>query len=161
MSDWMKRQYDYHVWANEKLLRHLEELPEDVFLKPTDLGFSSISEVFGHLVSAEEVWLARLNGETPPPLSPKPFQTSEEARLYMREQQERFREYIRNIKDWETKVDYSNTKGQARSNTIIEIVLQVVNHGTYHRGNVTTILRSYGYPGTVTDYIAFVWTTDH
>lgn len=156
MNDWMKKQYDYHVWANEMMLRHIETLPEDLFLKTTDLGFSAIAEVFGHLAAAEDVWLARLNGETPPPLTPKPFQSVEETRRYMDEQQERSREYISNVNDWETVINYRNTKGQAFSNTIIEIMQHMINHGTYHRGNVTTMLRYHGYPGTTTDYIAFV-----
>lgn len=155
MNDWMKKQFDYHVWANEMVLRHIETLPEEVFLKATDLGFSSIAEVFGHLAAAEDVWLARLKGETPPPLTPKPFRSVEEAIRYMNEQQERSREYIHGVKDWETVIDYSNSKGQPFSNTIIEILQHMVNHGTYHRGNVTTMLRYHGYAGTLTDYIVF------
>ncbi len=36
------------------------------------------------------------------------------------------------------------------------ILNHVVNHGTYHRGNVTAMLRQQGYAGVATDYLFFL-----
>lgn len=156
MKDWMERQYDYHIWASGKLLAFIASLPEDVFSKKVNLGFASIAEVAGHLASAEEVWFARLRGETPPPLTAKLFRTIEEARDYMNRMHEKNREYVRNVQDWEAIVNYRNTLNQSFQNTIGDIVEQVINHGTYHRGNMTTMLRFLGHSGTLTDYVVFI-----
>jgi hypothetical protein len=33
-----------------------------------------------------------------------------------------------------------------------DVIIHIVNHGTYHRGNVTAMLRQLGFKGTATDY---------
>lgn len=41
--------------------------------------------------------------------------------------------------------------------TVLELIQHVVNHGTYHRGNITAMLRQLGYTGTSTDYIFYLY----
>ena len=41
--------------------------------------------------------------------------------------------------------------------TYADIILHVVNHGTYHRGNVTAMLRQLGHPGVPTDYVYYLY----
>lgn len=158
MRDWMLDSFKYHVWANKKVLGHLENLPADVFTQKVNLGFASIAQIFGHLASAEEVWTARLRGEVPPPLTPRPFENVESAQTYMEKLHNSSLEFLHTIQDWEKIIQYNTTTGQAFQNSILEIVQQLVNHGTYHRGNITTILRSLGHPGTQTDFIAYART---
>ena len=64
-------------------------------------------------------------------------------------------EYLASVGDMGKVVTYHNTAGEAFQNSISEILQQVVNHGTYHRGNITTMLRHLGHKGLITDYIAF------
>ncbi|GAA3314557.1 hypothetical protein GCM10020331_007380 [Ectobacillus funiculus] len=40
---------------------------------------------------------------------------------------------------------------------LLELVQHVVNHGTYHRGNITAMLRQLGYPGVMTDYVVYLY----
>ncbi|MCI1774151.1 MAG: DinB family protein [Paenibacillus lautus] len=148
--------YDYHVWANERLWNHLQSLPEGVFLQEVNLGFTSITEVFGHLAAAEEVWFARIKEESPPSLAARPFADLAAARQYLSQLQTEHHEYLASIGDMGKVVTYRNTAGEAFKNSISEILQQVVNHGTYHRGNITTMLRHMGHKGIITDYIAFL-----
>ncbi|MBD2843635.1 hypothetical protein IDH44_00410 [Paenibacillus sp. IB182496] len=41
-------------------------------------------------------------------------------------------------------------------NTLTELLVQMVNHGTYHRGNVTAMLYQAGLPSCGTDWILFM-----
>ncbi|MEH7531611.1 DinB family protein, partial [Priestia megaterium] len=34
------------------------------------------------------------------------------------------------------------------------------NHGTYHRGNITAMLRQLGHPGVMTDYVLYLYERD-
>jgi len=151
----MIRLYDYHCWANGKVLDHLRTLPEEVFRKEVELGFRSVADVIGHIAAADEVWLTRLQGSSPAGLVSKAFASVEEAGDWMARTESQFREWIVSADD-DRFVTYRNTKGTEFRNTAAEIVQHLVNHGTYHRGNVTTILRFLGHPGVQTDYIAFV-----
>lgn len=148
--------YDYHIWANERVLDHLQSLPEGVFLQEVNLGFTSIAEVFGHLAAAEEVWFARIKEESPPSLVARPFANLAAARQYLSQLQTEHHEYLASVGDMGKAVTYHNTAGEAFQNSISEILQQVVNHGTYHRGNITTMLRQLGHKGIITDYIAFL-----
>lgn len=148
--------YDYNIWANERVINHLNSLPSEIFIKQVDLGFKSIAEVIGHLVSVDEVWFARIREESPSIAVTRQFTTIEEASNYLNRLQSQIREYLLATKDIEKRVIYKNSTGQEFENRISEIIQHVVNHGTYHRGNITTILRHLGFPGVQTDYIAFL-----
>ena len=54
------------------------------------------------------------------------------------------------------KIEYPNAKGVLFSNTIADIINHVINHGTYHRGQLITMMRTLGYTDLgATDYIAY------
>lgn len=152
--------YNYHCWANGRMMDHLLTMPNEVFHKEIDLGFKSIAEVIGHLASADEVWLNRLRGVSTLSFVPKPFADAIEASGFLTELELQFRDFLATIKDSESVIHYKNTAGQQFHNTIFEILQHVVNHGTYHRGNMTTMLRALGYKGIQTDYIAFLRTRE-
>ncbi|GAA0134882.1 DinB family protein [Paenibacillus sp. YSY-4.3] len=160
MSGQIVQGYDYNIWANERMIQHLRALPEELFLREVNLGFKSIAEVFGHLASADEVWFARIKEENPPSTAAKSFITIEEASNHITGLQSRIRQHLGSISNFEKNVAYRNTRGQEFQNSISEIIQHVVNHGTYHRGNVTTILRYLGHSGTTTDYISFLRKDD-
>jgi len=148
--------YDYNVWANERVMDHLDTLPSEVFIREVDLGFKSIAEVISHIVSADNIWFNRIKDEQDSILVKKSFTDLKEARQEMDDLQWQIRDYVSSLSDAEKKVSYTMASGRQMENSIAEILQQVVNHGTYHRGNITTILRSFGYQGVMTDYIAFL-----
>ena len=54
-------------------------------------------------------------------------------------------------------IDYKTMKGDAYSNTAEEILVHVINHGTFHRGQVITMLRELGFTQfPSTDLITFL-----
>jgi len=156
MNEQLVQLYEYNIWANERVMNHLKSLPDGTFTKEVDLGFKSIAEVISHMISADEVWFARIKGESPPSLARTPFTNIEEASSYQNKLQTQIHEYLMSTNDIEKIVSYSNTKGEKFQNSILEIMQHVVNHGTYHRGNISTILNSLGIKGILTDYIAYL-----
>ncbi|MGN7456028.1 DinB family protein [Paenibacillus pasadenensis] len=148
--------YEYHAWASMQVLKHLETLPAGTLTQEVQLGFSSLAEVLGHLAAAEEIWLARLKGEPAPSLTSRPFQTVEQARLAFEGLHENTRHFLVGSPNAEEVVSYRNSAGKEFQSTIAEILQHVLYHGAYHRGNITTILRSLGHPGVGTDYILFL-----
>ncbi|ANY75279.1 damage-inducible protein DinB [Paenibacillus ihbetae] len=156
MNKQLVQLYDYNVWANERVMDHLDTLPGEVFLREVDLGFKSIAEVISHVVSADNIWFNRIKEEQDSIPAKKVFTDLKEARQEMDELQSQIRDYVSSLSDTEKKVSYTMASGRQMENSIAEILQQVVNHGTYHRGNITTMLRSFGYQGVMTDYIAFL-----
>ena len=58
--------------------------------------------------------------------------------------------------DLETPISYQNSQGQLFTNSICEILTHVINHSTYHRGQLSPLLRVAGIQGPIsTDYIFY------
>ncbi len=52
-------------------------------------------------------------------------------------------------------IDYKTSKGLAFQNIIKDILFHIVNHSTYHRGQVIARIREAGFEPVSTDYIFF------
>ncbi|CAK4847120.1 unnamed protein product [Aphanomyces euteiches] len=65
---------------------------------------------------------------------------------------EQYRAWFRSQGDLEQTIVLENPYAGTRNTQLAEIVLQVVNHGTYHRGNVSTMLRQLGHASVMNDY---------
>jgi uncharacterized damage-inducible protein DinB len=50
-------------------------------------------------------------------------------------------------------VSYTNSKGEAWSSTVQEILTHLVIHSAYHRGQIASDLRAAGQEPAYTDYI--------
>ena len=57
--------------------------------------------------------------------------------------------------DFEKVIDYINSKGERFSNTVRDILFHVINHSTYHRGQIATDCKLNGMIPLVTDYIFY------
>ncbi len=57
--------------------------------------------------------------------------------------------------DLDTAIDYSTFKGEPFTNTVRDILFHVVNHSTYHRGQIAADFRQTGLEPLTTDYIFF------
>jgi uncharacterized damage-inducible protein DinB len=53
-------------------------------------------------------------------------------------------------------VTYVNVKGETWSYPLHEMLVHVVNHSTYHRGQVATMLRQLGKTPRSSDYLAYL-----
>jgi uncharacterized damage-inducible protein DinB len=72
------------------------------------------------------------------------------------EQSGQFQEWLRKQTDLEQTLQLDNPFAGVRHTRLSEMLLHLVNHGTYHRGNVSTMLRQLGYASAMSDY-AFFW----
>ena len=58
-------------------------------------------------------------------------------------------------KELDKRIEYTNTKGEKYINTIRDIVVQVINHSTYHRAQIAQKVKALGGNPAVTDYIVY------
>ncbi|HEX9652931.1 MAG TPA: DinB family protein, partial [bacterium] len=121
-------------------------------------SFPSIRETLVHMLSAEWIWLTRWNGSSPTGM-PESWELSTHASL-RRQWLEAEREQTTFVsgltEDALNKViSYRNTAGQPFANPLWQMMRHVVNHSTYHRGQVTTMLRQLGAEAVATDLIVF------
>ena len=114
-------------------------------------------QLYAHILGAEHVWLARLE-ERQRELPVWPSLTLEQCETVARDNSRGFRAYVNRLtsEDLQRTVHYRNSAGLEFDSGIEEILLHVALHGSYHRGQVTLLVRGAGAEPAPSDYIAFV-----
>jgi uncharacterized damage-inducible protein DinB len=132
-------------WADVRLLEALEKGgPPEAFRE------------FAHVIGAEEIWLARLQGRKPR-CAVWPELTASDLSKLMEAAHAAYRDFLSQLPAdrLDERVGYTNSEGRKFSSTIEEILLHVTLHAQYHRGKVNLLLRQSGLAPAPTDYIAW------
>lgn len=148
----------FNLWANTVICSFLSKLTPEQFEHKLISSFDSIKETFYHIWGAEQIWLDRLNGNSPSSFSDEFTGSFNEFQANFLDKSHNFIDYIESKSDEEllNKINYSNLKGDKFSNTIVNIILHVCNHSTFHRDQIVTMLRNIGFTElSPTDFILF------
>lgn len=164
MSNHSHLLYEYHVWANDRLFSHLEQLPEEAFHAEVKSVFPSVSQTLGHMYLFEQLYMYVLTEVPNEEIFPKiPGWTEEaqgkaldEMRRLFAGVTEQFRDLLRRTPDPDKAMTIEHPNYGRLQTHFSDILRHVVNHGTYHRGNITAMLRQLGYPGVPTDYLFYL-----
>jgi uncharacterized damage-inducible protein DinB len=138
--------FDYNYWARDRQLEACAALPESDFLKPMGSSFSSLRDTLEHLVAVEWVWLERWQGRSPRGMPPWNLQTVAAVADRWRMVERDMRAWLSHLKqdDLNCPLTYTNTKGKQFTYPLGRTVMHLLNHQSYHRGQVTTLLRQLG-----------------
>jgi|GEM_PF-46799 len=112
--------------------------------------------LFGHILGAQRVWWERIR-QQPAGATSWPGLSIGECRELMETMHDRWSGYLSEIsqeKLGET-ISYTNLQGNPAEAVPGDILMHVVNHGTYHRGQMAQMLRRHGMNPPRTDYIAY------
>jgi uncharacterized damage-inducible protein DinB len=154
----IRQLYNYNAWANQRALSGAEKLSAEQFIKPLGSSFSSVRDTLAHICGAEWVWLERFQGRSPSALPyTGEFQDVRSLRQHWLQQQERLLNFVGGLKqaDLDRELQYKTLKFGIYRNPLWQSMLHVVNHGTYHRGQVTTLLRQLGAEPLLMDLMHF------
>ncbi len=135
------------AWADERILESLRQpgVPQRAL------------DLYAHVLGAEHVWLTRLE-QRPRRVPVWPTLTVDECAQLAAENGRAFRTYVDRLTsdDQRRIVHYRNSAGDEFDNAIEDILLHVAMHGSYHRGQVTLLVRDAGAEPQPTDLIAFI-----
>ncbi|HEY2461934.1 MAG TPA: DinB family protein [Candidatus Acidoferrum sp.] len=150
--------YDYNAWANHRSLDAAAQLTTEDFTKPLGSSFPSVRDTLAHIHGAEWIWLERFQGRSPSSL-PDSAQFPDVHSLKARwtEQENLLLKFVRRVSqaDLDRILEYKTLKFGAYQNPLWQSMQHVVNHGTYHRGQITTMLRQLGTQPLLTDLMHF------
>jgi len=154
----MRDLFAFNAWANHRVLAAVETLTTDQFTKPLGSSFSSVRDTLAHICGVEWVWLERMEGRSPSAI-PAATEYPDVAALRSRwaQTEKHWLEYVSRLDQAELDeaVDYTTLSFGASRDVRWQMMQHVVNHGTYHRGQVIAMLRQLGAKGASTDLIAF------
>lgn len=155
----VRQLFAYDAWANGLVFGAAAGLSKEELVHKVASSFPSVVGTLAHLVGAEWVWLRRWLGESPtgfPDWVADPTLSDLRARLSEVERERGAFAAGLSDADLGRSVAYRNLAGEAFSDPLDGLVRHVINHSTYHRGQVATQLRQLGLKPPSTDLIVFL-----
>jgi uncharacterized damage-inducible protein DinB len=156
--DEMRVLFEYNAWANHRSLDAAAALSKEQFTQGCGSSFSSVRDTLAHICGAEWIWFERFAGRSPAALPDlQTFATAEALREHWLLQEAKLLDFVKTLTppDLDRVMEYQTLKFGVYRNPLWQSMQHLVNHGTYHRGQVTTLLRQLGAAPIPTDLMHF------
>jgi uncharacterized damage-inducible protein DinB len=153
------RRYEFHHWATDRVFDALSSVTAEQLDQEWGGSFGTGRALLRHVVGVEWLWYERWNVRSPKALPDYP--TSWSGRDFkaawdkVKADQEHFLQGV-TATLLAAELSYVNMKGVSARYRFAEVFEHCVNHGTYHRGQITHLLRDLGLSAPSTDYLLFV-----
>lgn len=106
-----------------------------------------------HILNAQQIWNCRIQGK---PFAITPFSKHPVEKLHeVNSVESTVSLSIAELEDPARIVNYATLTGIPYQNAVQDILLHIVNHATYHRGQIAMQLKQAGLQPPVTDFIAY------
>jgi uncharacterized damage-inducible protein DinB len=154
----MRELLAFNTWANRRVLGASGALTQEQFTKEIVSSFRSVQETLQHVAAAEWAWMERVQGRSPEkmPVAPeiRDLKTLEGLWAALSSLMEN---YARGLtqESLDEVLDYKTFSFGAARSPRWQMLQHMVNHGTYHRGQVITMLRQLGAKSVGTDMILY------
>jgi uncharacterized damage-inducible protein DinB len=143
------RMFAYDHWANRECL---------AAMRSAESVSAETVERMAHILSAQKLWLERILKQ-PQSMPVWPSSTIEDCMALTDEMSKAWRDYLARIGNQfapgslDDKVDYRNSKGQPWSSRVEDVLMHVLFHSAYHRGQIALQMRASGAEPAYTDFI--------
>lgn len=140
----MRELFNYNYWARDCQLQACAALSEEQFSRGLSSSFSSVRDTLVHLLVTEQVWLERWQSRSSEPVPPpEEFSSLDAVSERWRGIEVEMRKYLASLEE-ETlaqPVSYMSQKGDRFTYELWRLMFHLINHQSYHRGQVATLLR--------------------
>ena len=149
-------QLEYSRWASERSMEAAQALTDNEPARDLRNSHGGVLGTLVHLFQSDRVWLSRLQGRPRSTFADEGESwTLETLSSVWTNVADGYREWAANVQDSEAILEYVNLAGKPASMPLWQVILHVVNHATYHRGQITTMLRQLGHKPVSTDLHVF------
>ena len=149
---------DYHYWARDRVLDAAALLTPEQFTKDLGSSFTSVRDTLAHIMFGQWIWLERWQGRMPTKLpSAEDFTDLASLRKRWAEIETNLQTFVRGLTPEQIAAvsEYKTQTAGTLKSPLGHMLQHLVNHGTYHRGQVTTMLRQLGAKSLSTDMSLF------
>ena len=148
----------YMLWADRLMLKAVREVSPEDLTRDAGVSFGSLLGTMIHMLGSQRLWLSRFAGH---PIERRPDLAD-------------FPDLVSWIHGWEetaaeieaflasltpeqlaAEITWVDTEGPVYTRPLWQPVIHMVNHNTYHRGQVVSLLRQLGYEPPKTDMIRY------
>ena len=150
--------FRHNEWANSRILDVAGELTPEQFRRTVGGSYPSVQATLSHIMWAEWMWFERWSGGAPKPtLVPEDFPS-------VRDLRDRWRDITRSLNGFiggltaerlQQVVQYVNFRGEVWKYPLWRQLYHLLCHSSYHRGQVTNMVRQMGIQPCTTDFLNF------
>ncbi len=154
----VKLLHAFNSWANTRIFDALSKLSTEQYNRDMKGSHGSIHGTLTHMVSAERIWLSRWLGTTDAaPLTPEQVPTLQLVKSTWEATGYEIAKFLGGMTDKKLQETFSakSPKGVAYTHTYWQAIQHVVDHSTYHRGQIITMMRQLGVVPPNTGLITF------
>ena len=151
--------YAYNRWANRRLLAAARLLESAEFTRDLGASYGSLRGTLVHILWGEWAWLRRWRGESPKQVfTQQQFSSVESLESCWDEVGRDQLNFIAGLTDQRlvAPISYENLQGQRWEYSLGHMMQHLVNHSSYHRGQVVTLLRQLGHNPPATDFLVYL-----
>ncbi|MGJ7033581.1 DinB family protein [Niabella hirudinis] len=136
----------------------LQQISDEQWQQPVVSSFNSIQHTVMHMINAEDAWLQRFKKENVIRLDQRFTGTRQELLELWQQTSQQLSDWVAGFDEAKLKTPftYRRFNGQEYTSLYYQVIAHVVNHATYHRGQLVTLLRQVGFTAVQsTDLIGF------
>lgn len=152
--------YEFNDWANQRVLGACSALNDEQFTLDFVSSYRSVRDTLVHIMGGEWIWLELWLGRSPTRNAlprAEEFPNFESVRGRWEQVGGELLAFSRTVTpaDLEHVIEYRNPLGNTFAYSLRRMMQHVVNHSTYHRGQLITLLRQLGAKTRATDYLRY------
>lgn len=147
MKELLKQYAGFNIWASQRILDVVLAQPEELPLREIPGSYPSLFKTTLHMLDAESIWWQRLKLLEKLQVPSQHFSGSmKELAGELLQQSRRWEEWVSNTSELmlEHVFHYQTFTGEQFKQPTWQVVMHVINHSTYHRGQLINMLRQLG-----------------
>ncbi len=154
--DEVRELLEYDAWATRQLMEAAAPAGPTAWTRDLNGPRTSLRQQSVHLAITVDTYRAVLQGEEPPEERPEEFADPAALALFHDAARERMRALLDELPpDALERVGEWHKRESTLRVSPAEVLRHVVNHGTYHRGQIAALLKLHGIDFPETDYISW------
>ena len=147
---------EYNNWANQLIGKQIEQLTHEQFAKQFGGSFGSIKATVVHVLESDWLWLNRFKGIPLAAVLAWQMETASEVFSVWRAIQDDMLLIAPTlVEEQNKKIRFRTRKGIDYTLPAEDLIIHIANHGSYHRGQLTDMIRLAGGQPVSTDYFLF------
>ena len=150
--------FAYTAWANRRLFTALAALSAEDYKRDLKTSFGSLHGTVAHIVWADDLWLRRWQGAGPPAVAQgKDLETLAAAQQRWESLAAERARFIGGLTEarLESEIVVKASTGGEFRHRLRETLLHTVDHNTYHRGQLVSMLRQLGQTPPATGLVGY------
>ena len=144
-----RKLFEYDHWANSEALAGMKAAPN---------GAGKARKAFCHIIGAQRIWMSRFENPAPPTAQPWPDLTLEECSSAIEDLRQRWHDILEGLtpEKFASDLTYLSLKGTENRTPVQDVLMHLVLHSAYHRGQVAAAVREAGGKPSPTDYTVYL-----